>query len=292
MFALGAFVVATVVQELWRGASRAPRDDARSGAGRAGPADPAQPAALRRLHRPRRPRRAARRRRRVVVVPALPGRQLRPGQSARSTATRSLRPPDRRTASRREDLVRCRARRLQERQPRDHAEDHPAASTRRHGPDRGPDLRGVFNGQSDSNVGLDAGITKDIWTVINPDLTPLQPLINQGDKCSPRRGELMPSGLAPPAQTQQALNSRSSERDAAITGLTSRFVTHPWAVNFLLIVSPLVTWIWLRRADHRARRADRAVAGPGVRAAAGHLAGGGGRRRPPPPAGAARARTG
>ena len=39
-----------------------------------------------------------------------------------------------------------------------------------------------FNGNADSNVGLRAGITKDIWTVINPNLQPLQPLINQGDR--------------------------------------------------------------------------------------------------------------
>ena len=38
---------------------------------------------------------------------------------------------------------------------------------------------------------------------------------------------------------------RSSARDRAIAGLASRFVTHPWPVEFLLIVSPLVTWIWL-----------------------------------------------
>ena len=34
-------------------------------------------------------------------------------------------------------------------------------------------------------------------------------------------------------------------RDLAIRELTQRFVTHPWAATFLLIVSPLVTWLWL-----------------------------------------------
>ena len=104
-----------------------------------------------------------------------------------------------------------------------------------------------FNGQADSNVGLDAGITHDIWTVINPDLTPLQPLINKGDKlfAADEANIMSKAASLPPAQTQQALNSLFAERDAAITGLTQRFVTHPWAVNFLMIVSPLVTWIWL-----------------------------------------------
>jgi cytochrome c-type biogenesis protein CcmF len=104
-----------------------------------------------------------------------------------------------------------------------------------------------FNGSADSNVGLRAGITRDIWTVINPDLTPLQPLINKGDRVfAAAEAQIMsPSSNLTPAQTQQALNSLFQARDTAISGLVARFVNHPWPVNFLLIVSPLVTWIWL-----------------------------------------------
>jgi hypothetical protein len=46
-------------------------------------------------------------------------------------------------------------------------------------------------------------------------------------------------------QAQSRLAPLWQIRDNVIRGLTSRFVTHPWAVNFLMIVSPLVTWIWL-----------------------------------------------
>jgi cytochrome c-type biogenesis protein CcmF len=104
-----------------------------------------------------------------------------------------------------------------------------------------------FNGSADSNVGLDAGITHDIWTVINPDLQPLQPLINRGDRlfAADEQNIMAKAGSIPPAQTQRALNALFAERDTAISGLASRFVSHPWAVNFLMIVSPLVTWIWL-----------------------------------------------
>jgi cytochrome c-type biogenesis protein CcmF len=105
-----------------------------------------------------------------------------------------------------------------------------------------------FNGSSDSNVGLDAGITRDIWTVIDPgDLAPLQGLINKGDRlfAADEARIMSPAAGLTPAQTQQELNSLFQERDAAITGLVARFVSHPWSVNFLLIVSPLVTWIWL-----------------------------------------------
>ena len=100
----------------------------------------------------------------------------------------------------------------------------------------------AFNGASDSQVGLSAGLTRDIWTVINPSVQPLQPEINRGDQVFTK---LMTS--LTPAQARQPANLQfiRAERTAAVGGLARRFVTHPWPVNFLLIVSPLVTWIWL-----------------------------------------------
>ena len=104
-----------------------------------------------------------------------------------------------------------------------------------------------FNGQSDSQVGLSAGITRDIWTVINPNLGPLQPLINQGNRVFAAATSQAMSRVAklPPARAQQALAPLWAERDRAVAGLAARFITHPWAVEFRLIVSPLVTWIWV-----------------------------------------------
>ena len=108
-------------------------------------------------------------------------------------------------------------------------------------PSLGP-ISEAFNGQSDSDVGLRAGITRDIWAVINPNLQPLQSQISRGDKVF----EALMTRLTPAQAAQPAnLSWISSERAAAITGLTARFVSHPWSVNFLVIVSPLVTWIWL-----------------------------------------------
>jgi cytochrome c-type biogenesis protein CcmF len=100
----------------------------------------------------------------------------------------------------------------------------------------------AFNGQSDSNVGLRAGLTRDLWAVANPNLDPLQSEINQGDRVFER---LMTSLTPTQARQPSIVNGIRAERTAAIVGLTSRFVKHPWPVNFLLIVSPLVTWIWL-----------------------------------------------
>jgi cytochrome c-type biogenesis protein CcmF len=105
-----------------------------------------------------------------------------------------------------------------------------------------------FNGNSDSDVGLDAGLRWDIWTVINTGgLTQLQPLINQADKLFAAYAPQVMTKAAklPPGQAQATMNALWTERDLAVSEIARRFVTHPWPSEFLLIVDPLVTWIWL-----------------------------------------------
>jgi cytochrome c-type biogenesis protein CcmF len=100
-----------------------------------------------------------------------------------------------------------------------------------------------FDGEADSDVGLKAGLTKDIWTVINPDLTPLGPLINQGNQVFANYAASIMK--LPAGQQQQALAPLWAARDRAVAELAARFVTHPWPAEFLLIIDPLVTWLWL-----------------------------------------------
>ena len=109
-------------------------------------------------------------------------------------------------------------------------------------PTQGPIGR-FFNGSSESRVGLRAGLTQDIWTVINPNITPLQGLINKGNAVLAKA--LTAALHDPPSQQPRALNQLYQLRDLAIRELTQRFVERPWAATFLLIVSPLVTWLWL-----------------------------------------------
>ena len=109
-------------------------------------------------------------------------------------------------------------------------------------PTQGPIGR-FFNGSAESRVGLRAGLTQDIWAVINPNITPLQGLIQKGNAVLQKA---LTNALAqPPAARAQALNQLYQLRDIAIEKLTGRFVTNPWPATFLLIVSPLVTWLWL-----------------------------------------------
>jgi cytochrome c-type biogenesis protein CcmF len=102
-----------------------------------------------------------------------------------------------------------------------------------------------FNsGSVESRIGLDAGFTHDIWTVVNVgNVQPLQGFITEGDRkfASALAAIQKQSG----ANQQNQLNTLFSLRDQLINELTQRFITHPWPVQFLLIVSPLVTWLWL-----------------------------------------------
>ncbi len=100
-----------------------------------------------------------------------------------------------------------------------------------------------FGGESESQVGLRAGFGRDIWTVINPDLTPLQPIIDEGNRTFAKAMQgLTAKGAAP---NRQAVDQLFGLRDAAVTAVARRFVTTPWPADFRFIVSPLATWIWI-----------------------------------------------
>jgi cytochrome c-type biogenesis protein CcmF len=104
-----------------------------------------------------------------------------------------------------------------------------------------------FDGEADSDVGLQAGATRDIWTVVNPDLSPLKALIDRGNAVfgGALARAMRTAATLPPAQAQATLAPLWQLRDQAISGIAARFVSHPWPVSFLLIVDPLVTWIWI-----------------------------------------------
>jgi cytochrome c-type biogenesis protein CcmF len=101
-------------------------------------------------------------------------------------------------------------------------------------------------GASDeSSVGLDAGLTHDIWIVISANLQPLAPIISKGDtEFSHALAAVEASKLSPRAKMQKVADIFQL-RDRAVQELTHRWVTRPWPTQFLLEVSPLVTWLWL-----------------------------------------------
>jgi cytochrome c-type biogenesis protein CcmF len=90
-----------------------------------------------------------------------------------------------------------------------------------------------FEGESTSEIGLRAGLTEDLWTAMAPDLDRLQPIIDQGDRVFASAADELPP------QAQSMLLAQ------AVTGLVERYRRNPPPANFRLIASPMVTWIWL-----------------------------------------------
>jgi cytochrome c-type biogenesis protein CcmF len=82
-----------------------------------------------------------------------------------------------------------------------------------------------FGGEATSEVGLKAGIFRDIWVAMQPDLQPLMKVIDEANR---RFGE-----------------SRPDVQAIAIAAIAGRWRADPPPATFRIIVSPLVTWIWI-----------------------------------------------
>jgi cytochrome c-type biogenesis protein CcmF len=82
-----------------------------------------------------------------------------------------------------------------------------------------------FNGESTSELGLRAGLTRDIWTAAQPDLSGLQ-------------------------QAVQRANRQFPDASPQLEGLLVATIVRGWMqrgapADFRVISSPLVAWIWL-----------------------------------------------
>ena len=88
-----------------------------------------------------------------------------------------------------------------------------------------------FEGEATSEVGLQAGWRRDIWTAIAPDIGSLRPRIEEGDK-------VFSGAKLSPEQRDAFLGQ-------ALGGLARSYAKNPPPATFRLIVSPMVTWIWI-----------------------------------------------
>jgi cytochrome c-type biogenesis protein CcmF len=85
----------------------------------------------------------------------------------------------------------------------------------------------LIGGQPVSHVALNAGITRDVWTAIAPNIeTPqLKRIVTLGNKTLPY--------------------IRPGEGIVAIAAMASAYMQHPPQAQFHFIVSPMVMWIWI-----------------------------------------------
>jgi cytochrome c-type biogenesis protein CcmF len=82
-----------------------------------------------------------------------------------------------------------------------------------------------LDGNAESAIGLSAGVRRDIWTSVDPNLDSFQSMISGIDSRFPRAG----------GQTQLLL----------LSVVAARYKLAPPPATFRFIVSPLVEWIWL-----------------------------------------------
>jgi cytochrome c-type biogenesis protein CcmF len=90
-----------------------------------------------------------------------------------------------------------------------------------------------FDGETTTEVGLDASLHNDIWAAVAPDIAKLRPRITEGDKLFDKAAD----DLTP---------QQSSEFLAlALKGLADSYTQSPPAARFRFEVNPMVSWIWI-----------------------------------------------
>jgi cytochrome c-type biogenesis protein CcmF len=102
------------------------------------------------------------------------------------------------------------------------------------GPMLGPVSR-FFEGEATSEVGLRAGLRRDVWASVAPDTRRLVPKVKEGDRLF---SAAQKSGELTPARYDAFLAE-------ALRGLVRSYASDPPPATFRLLVSPMVTWIWL-----------------------------------------------
>ncbi len=107
---------------------------------------------------------------------------------------------------------------------------------------------------ADTTVGLDTGVFKNIWSVVQTENSPLMnKLITQGNQVLAGVYNAIVKQTAgdTPAQREAAINTTAVDgetlpelRDVAVSGIAKKYVSNPVPIQFLLEVSPMVTWLW------------------------------------------------
>jgi cytochrome c-type biogenesis protein CcmF len=100
-------------------------------------------------------------------------------------------------------------------------------------------VRSFFEGEATSEVGRKTTAGGDFWTAMQPDLTPLNPLINGAD----RRLKKLARGVDP--SNVKAGQTLGFLQGLAVRAIEKRYLADPPPANFRVNVNPLVSWIWV-----------------------------------------------
>ncbi|HEX3608490.1 MAG TPA: heme lyase CcmF/NrfE family subunit [Solirubrobacterales bacterium] len=123
----------------------------------------------------------------------------------------------------------------------------------------GGGIASYFAGESDSNIGLKAGLGSDFWTANQPDISGLLGHARAADKgfkaCvaggpgTPPQcravGEMMRAAAANPSLRPAALAQVEALQLATAKQIARSYVSEGATSTFRVIVNPLVTWMWI-----------------------------------------------
>jgi cytochrome c-type biogenesis protein CcmF len=89
-----------------------------------------------------------------------------------------------------------------------------------------------FEGEATSEVGLRSGFRRDLWTVVSPDTTVLVEIARRGDKVFSQA-------------TSLSREERAAALGEALRRMVARYRDEAAPATFRVLVSPLISWIWL-----------------------------------------------
>jgi cytochrome c-type biogenesis protein CcmF len=90
-----------------------------------------------------------------------------------------------------------------------------------------------FEGENVSEIGLQAGPLRDVWTAMTPDTSRLRPTIAKADKLLTEQADKIT-----PQEASQFLAG-------TIGALVRSYAQNPPPAQFRVLDSPLVSWVWL-----------------------------------------------
>jgi cytochrome c-type biogenesis protein CcmF len=90
-----------------------------------------------------------------------------------------------------------------------------------------------FEGESTSEIGLKAGLWRDVWTAVAPDTQTLRPIIDGADRDFGK----VTASLDP--------QQRAAVLGQVVNGFVQRYRDKPPPATFRLIASPMVAWMWI-----------------------------------------------
>ncbi|HEY2335330.1 MAG TPA: heme lyase CcmF/NrfE family subunit [Solirubrobacterales bacterium] len=122
-----------------------------------------------------------------------------------------------------------------------------------------PLISHYFDGESDSDIGLKAGLRNDFWTAMEPDISGVQGHARAADEgfkaCvaggpgTPPQcravGRMMRAAAANPSLRPAALGQIEQLQVATAKQIARSYVSEGAPVTFRVIVNPLVTWMWI-----------------------------------------------